>query len=106
VPKYLLKVSYTTDGVAGLAAHGGSERREVVTRLVEDVGGTLEAFYFAWGDVDAYLVVDVPTPAVMVSLSLSVNQSGATTFTTVPLLTPEELDAGAEALPGYLPPGG
>ena len=105
MPKYLLKANYTTDGVAGIASRGGTERYKVVSDLVEDVGGTLEAFYFAWGDVDAYLVVDVPTPEVMVSLSLSVNQSGATTFTTVPLLTPEELDAGAQALPGYLPPG-
>ena len=45
--------------------------------MVEGVGGSLECFYFAWGDVDAYVIVDVPSDEVMASIALSVNQSGA-----------------------------
>jgi uncharacterized protein with GYD domain len=105
MPKYLLKANYTTDGVAGLAAKGGSARRDVVEKLLAGVGGTLDCLYFAWGDVDAYLIVDVPSDEVMASLALSVNQSGTTTFSTVPLLEPEQLDRAASALPSYSPPG-
>jgi uncharacterized protein with GYD domain len=106
MPKYLLKANYTTQGIAGVAAKGGSARRDIVGSMIESVGGTLECFYFAWGDVDAYVIADVPSDEVMASLALSVNQSGAASISTVPLLRPEQVDAAAERLPDYSPPGG
>src|SRR5262249_37726977 len=45
--KYLLLASYSTDGVKGVLKEGGSGRRDAVEKVVADVGGTLEAFYFA-----------------------------------------------------------
>ena len=106
MPKYLLKANYSTQGIAGLASKGGSARRDIVGSMVERVGGSLESFYFAWGDVDAYVIAEVPSDEVMASIALSVNQSGAASITTVPLLTPEQIDAAAESVPGYTPPGG
>jgi uncharacterized protein with GYD domain len=105
MPKYLIKANYNADGAAGLAAKGGTARRDAVGKMMAEVGGTIDCFYYAWGDVDAYLVVDVPSDEAMVGIALSVNKSGATTITTTPLLTPEQIDTAAGAAPGYTPPG-
>ena len=105
MPKYLLKANYTTQGIAGLADKGGTARSDVVGKMVAGLGGTLECFYFAWGETDAYVIVDVPSDEVMASIALSVNQSGAASFSTVPLLTPAQVDQAAGSLPDYTPPG-
>ena len=48
MPKFLIKASYNPDGVRGLLKEGGSKRRAVVQKLIEGMGGKLEAFYYAW----------------------------------------------------------
>ena len=35
MPKYLWKASYTTSGVKGVAAEGGSARRDAVAKVVD-----------------------------------------------------------------------
>ena len=60
MPKYLLEVTYTLDGVKGLNAEGGSARVAAATELVESLGGKIESFYFAFGDTDVYVIVDMP----------------------------------------------
>jgi len=47
--KYLVTVSYTAAGAAGLRKDGGTKRRSVAAKAVESVGGKLETFYFARG---------------------------------------------------------
>src|SRR2546426_10089938 len=44
--KYLWCASYTTKGVKGLLKEGGTGRREAVEKLVADLGGSIESFYF------------------------------------------------------------
>ena len=44
--------------------------------MVADAGGTMECFYYAWGDVDAYLIVDMPSDEAMAGIALSVEQVG------------------------------
>ena len=105
MPKYLLKANYSTEGIAGVAAKGGTVRRDTINKMVAGVGGTMECFYYAWGDVDAYVIVDLPSDEVMAAVALSVNKSGAASVSTVPLLMPEQIDAAAKSLPGYSPPG-
>ena len=103
--KYLIKANYTSDGAAGLAAKGGTARRDAVGKMLADVGGSIECFYYAWGDVDAYVIVDMPSDEAMAGIALSVNKSGATSITTTPLLTPEQIDAAASKAPDYRRPG-
>ena len=52
MPKYLLRATYTADGIKGLMKDGGAKRQAAARRLVESLGGTLEAFYFAFGETD------------------------------------------------------
>ncbi len=101
--KYLIQGSYVGKGVQGLLDEGGSARREEAEKLVNSVGGTLEAFYFAFGDL--YAIVDVPDHATATAVSLTVNASGAATARTTVLMTPEEVDRAAKIAPDYRPPG-
>jgi|SRR5690348_2511777 uncharacterized protein with GYD domain len=105
MPKYLLNVSYTAEGVKGVLKDGGSKRRTVAREAVERAGGTLEAFYFAFGKSDAVVIVDLPDPQTAAALSLVLAASGAVTSTTTVLLTPEEIDAAVKKSMPYTPPG-
>ena len=106
MPKYMITVSYTTEGVRGLLKEGGSARRDVARQLVEDQGGTMESFYFAFGDADAYVLADLPDHASAAAISLAVSGSGAIAASTTVLLTPEEVDQAANKTVQYRPPGG
>src|SRR5215469_11998856 len=105
MPKYLLEASYLPEGAKGILKDGGSKRRVAAGATVKQVGGKLEAFYFAFGKHDAYIIVDVPDNVSAAAASLAVNASGAITTRTTVLLTPEELDQAAKKTIKYAPPG-
>ncbi|HEX7298010.1 MAG TPA: GYD domain-containing protein [Solirubrobacteraceae bacterium] len=105
MPKFLIKASYTLEGVKGLRSAGGNSRRDAVAQAAESVGGTLEGFWFAFGDTDAFVVADLPDNEAAAALALTVNSSGGATTITVPLLTPEEVDAAAQRSVSYRAPG-
>jgi uncharacterized protein with GYD domain len=106
MPKYLFEASYTTEGVKGVASKGGSARRDALKHLFEASGGTMEGFYFAFGDSDVYVFGDLPDNEAATAIALTVNQTGGATVKTVVLITPEEVDAAAKASVEYTPPGG
>jgi uncharacterized protein with GYD domain len=105
MPKYLWKVSYTKAGVRGIAAQGGSSRRDAVRRAVESLGGELEAVYFAFGDADVYLIADLPDNQSAAALSLAANRSDGLTIQTVVLMTPEDFEAASKKEVSFRPPG-
>lgn len=105
MPKYLWQASYTAQGAKGLQQEGGSARRAAVQRATEQVGGKLEAFYFALGEADVYIITDLPDVSAAVALSVAVNGSGAAQLRTVTLLTPEEMDAALKKGVEYRAPG-
>jgi uncharacterized protein with GYD domain len=103
--KYLVQANYVGDGIKGLMTEGGTKRRDAVRASLESVGGTLEALYFAIGDVDVFGIGDFPDEASAVAWSMMVNSTGAVSLHLVPLLTPEDLDAAAAKTPSYRAPG-
>jgi uncharacterized protein with GYD domain len=103
--KVLWSVKYTLDGIRGVLKEGGSARKAVAQKLVESVGGTLEAFYFAYGENDVYVIADVPDNAANISASLQVTAGGGAKISTTVLLTPEEFDAAVGKSVDYRPPG-
>jgi len=105
MPKYLIQANYVGAGVKGLIMEGGSSRRATVEKLFESVGGKVEAFYYAFGETDLFVIADVPDSVSVASLSLTVNASGAATAKVTVLLTSEEIDAAAKKSPVYRPPG-
>ena len=106
MPKYLWKASYTTAGAKGVAAEGGSARVKAVTETAESAGGRVEALYFAFGDVDVYVIVDLPDNEAATAAALTVNSSGAVSLQTTLLITPDEVDAAAKRTVQYRPAGG
>jgi uncharacterized protein with GYD domain len=106
MPKYLLQANYAGDGLKGLLKEGGSSRRAAAEKAIQSIGGTVEAFYYAFGGTDAYVIVNVPDNASMAALAMTVSASGAVTLKTTVLLTPEEIDnAAAKKIPNYRAPG-
>ena len=103
--RYLIRVSYTSDGVQGLLKEGGSGRRAMVEGMVGDLGGTLEAFYFAFGTDDAYVIAELPDHETAAAVSLTVTAAGSARTSVVVLLTPEEVDAATKKTVGYRAPG-
>ena len=73
--KYLLEGRYAVEGAKGVAKEGGTGRRAAVTKMVEGLGGKLEAFYFAFGDVDVYVIVDLPDATAAAAVALAANRS-------------------------------
>lgn len=103
--KYMLRANYTQQGLAGLLKEGGSGRREALARTVEGVGGTVEAMYYAFGDCDLYLIVDLPDETAAAALSLAIGAAGALDLKITVLITPETIDeAVAKSVP-YRAPG-
>jgi uncharacterized protein with GYD domain len=103
--KYLWQVSYTTEGVKGVLKEGGTSRRSLVEQLVKEVGGNVEAFYFAFGEDDVYVIAELPNDATASAISLTVGASGAAHVKTVKLLSPEEIDDATQISVAYRPPG-
>jgi uncharacterized protein with GYD domain len=105
MPKYLVQASYTAEGAQGLISEGGSRRREAVAKLAEDLGGSLESFYFAFGDTDVITVIDLPESETAAAISMTIAASGLVSIKTTVLLTPEQVDTAAGKSVTYRAPG-
>jgi uncharacterized protein with GYD domain len=103
--KFLVKASYTAEGAKGIQTAGGTSRRDAVAKMAEGLGGSLESFYFGFGEADAYVVLDLPDNRSAAAASIAVNSTGAVAAEVVVLLTPEDVDAAAELSVDYRAPG-
>ena len=104
MPTYLYQASYTREGLQGLLKEGGSQRREAVENMVTALGGSLEAFYYAFGDSDLYIIVNLPDDASATAASLVVGASGAGSVKTTVLIAPETVDDATSKAVNYQPP--
>ena len=105
MPKYLFQATFIGEGLKGLLKEGGSKRRETVEQTIKGMGGTLEGYYFAFGEYDSFVIVDLPDNVSTTALALIVNASGAVKVKTTVLLTPEEVDQATKKSVDYRPPG-
>ena len=105
MPKYMIEANYTADGLKGVLAKGGSRRRDVVQSMAAEMGGSLESFYFAFGDSDAFVVLDMPDNISVAAAAMTVSASGAVSAKTTVLLSPEDVDEAAKKSVNYVPPG-
>jgi uncharacterized protein with GYD domain len=105
MPKYLVEARYTAEGAKGLAREGGSGRRAAIEKTLASAGGKLEAVYFAFGDVDVYIIVDLPDNVSAAAVSLAANQTGFVASKTIVLVTTDEMDRAAKKKIDFRPPG-
>jgi uncharacterized protein with GYD domain len=103
--KYLFEANYVGEGIKGLMRDGGTKRRDAVIEALKSVGGSLESFYYAFGETDVLGVFEIPDQADALALSLMINSTGAVDLRLKPLMTAEDVDEAAKRTPSYRPPG-
>jgi uncharacterized protein with GYD domain len=105
MPKYLFKVKLSVDGLRGLLKEGAAARREVVERMVQNLEGRLESMYWAFGEEDVYVIVELPGNTSAAAMGLVTSAAGGVHTSTVVLLTPEEIDEAVRQQVEYRAPG-
>lgn len=105
MPKYLIEASYRSEGVSGLLKEGGSSRRSAIDVLCQSLEGSLDAFYFTFGERDVVFIADLPDNASAAALAFRINATNAASCRTSVLLTPEEIDSAVTLSTTYRPPG-
>jgi len=106
MPKYMIEAAYSPEGLKGLMAKGGSSRREAIQTMADGLGGSVDALYFAFGDSDIFIIIDMPDNVSVAAVMMAVSSSGAlSSAKTTVLLTPEDVDAAAQKSVDYSPPG-
>jgi uncharacterized protein with GYD domain len=106
MPKFLLRARLTAEGVKGTLKDGGSSRREAIEKAIASAGGTMECFYYTFGDEDSFVICDLPDNSSAAAIALQASSSGTLSVSTTVLLTPEEIDAARGLQVDFRPPGG
>jgi uncharacterized protein with GYD domain len=103
--KYLIQGTYTAEGLRGLMKDKATGRAQAVRKLIEGVEGKLEAIYFAMGENDVVIIVDVPDLVTAAALSFTVSSGGLVRTKSTALLTVEETDRALSKKIEYRAPG-
>ena len=87
---YLYEGAYTPEALKALLKKPAN-RAEVVRKAVEELGGTLVGSWFAFGESDVILIVQMPDNVSIAAMALAVAAAGAIQRgKTTPLMTMEE----------------
>jgi uncharacterized protein with GYD domain len=105
MPKYLIEASYLSEGMKGLIKEGGTRRRQAVDELFASLGGTVEAFYYAFGEKDVVIIGELPDNCSAAALAIRINAAGVTTVKMTVLLTAQQIDEAVKKTSVYRPPG-
>ena len=105
MPKYLFEAKYTTEGAQGLQKAGAASRAAAVGDMCSALGGSLDSFHFAFGNVDAFVICDLPDDEAAAAAAFTIGATPTTQLTTLKLLTIEEADAAIGRSVAYRPPG-
>ena len=103
--KFLWQVSYTQAGMKGVMKEGGTSRQTAIEKLAQNMGGSIDAFYFAFGEDDVILIGDFPSNVDVAAVAMNVAATGAASIKTTVLLTPEEVDEATRKTVEYRAPG-
>lgn len=106
--RYLFEVSYTSESWATqVRAHANVIDR--ITPLVQQLKGTIDSVYYAYGDRDLVALIDFPTAEDAAAFSLAASSGGAiSSIRTTPLLTVDQgiaaMTKANAAMSAYQPP--
>jgi uncharacterized protein with GYD domain len=107
VAKYLVLFSLTSQSAKGFVARP-SDRTAAVREVAESVGGSLESYYWMFGQYDGAAVFNVPDSHAMAAIALAIASAGSLSrFESHELIEPGDLAAIAERAReiAYRPPG-
>ena len=106
MPKFLIKGKYNAEGLRGLKKDKASGREKAIAASCKSLGGKLDAVYYALGDADIFVVVDMPSHVHVSSFCVAAGAGGLVSTSTVPLLTVAEMDKALGEDVTYRKPGG
>lgn len=104
--KYMFRAALSLEGLKGTVNEGGTARRKNFEKVLDSVGGSLEAFYYAFGEDDLIIIADLPDNVAAAALATTVSTSGVGGVKTTVLLTPKEVDEASKSKIKYTPPKG
>jgi uncharacterized protein with GYD domain len=105
MPKFLIEVTYTAEGLKGLQKDKASGRTQAIKNALKALDGQLECVYWCLGDHDAIAIVEVPNTVAASALATAVSASGLVRTRTTALLTAQEMDAALGKGVNYQAPG-
>ena len=106
--KYMALFNFTSEAIRRFVANP-SDRAAAVQGLVESNQGSLECYYWMFGQYDGMAVIEMPDAHTTAAISLAITSSGAFThFETHELIEASDLIAIANRARDivYQPPGG
>ncbi|MEV0805343.1 GYD domain-containing protein [Micromonospora sp. NPDC050200] len=104
--KFLLKSSYTVEGLRGLSKDGGTKRAEIVRAMIENLGGRMESLHFGFDEQhDTYVVCELPNHETAAAMAIAIRVTGGLETRITPILTAEEVDEATRIRVVYEPPG-
>ncbi len=103
---YLLQGAYTSEAWANLLKNP-TDRTEAVRPIIEKLGGSLDGAWFAFGEYDVVLILQMPDNLSAAALAVAFSRGG--TFKSVKTIPLIEIKDGIEVLKkaagtGYQPP--
>ena len=101
--KYRVGASYTAEGARASRAPAGRAGATWWPRW-RKVSGSLESFYFGFGNTDAYVVLDLPDNRSAAAASIAVSATGGAASEVV-AFDAEEIDEASKLSVTYRPPG-
>ena len=106
--RYLFQLAYTPDAWAAQLKNP-QNRVEIVSKLLQQLGGRFESTYFAFGEYDIVFIAEMPDNVSAAALSMVVSAGGAVkALKTTPLMAIEEgleaMNKARQAVPAYQPP--
>jgi len=106
MPKFMFKAAYNAEGLKGLRKEKASGREKAVIAGCEAHGGKLDAFYYALGDDDVFVIADFPDTVHAAAFATAVAATGALSHArTVALLTVGEMDKALHDSKAFRAPG-
>jgi len=88
--EYLVQAAYTPEALEAMIENP-QNRFEAVKPALESIGGTLKQAWFAFGEADIILIVDVPNIVDAVAFSIATASKGALkSIKTTPLISVEQ----------------
>jgi uncharacterized protein with GYD domain len=101
----MIQASLTAEGLKGTLADGGTKRKNALAETIAALGGSLDGFYYSFGDYDVVGIADMPDNVSAAAFAVTVAAAGVAETTTTVLITPEEMDQVAAKSVAYQPPG-
>ena len=95
MPLYMIQARFTAEAWTALyTSH--TDRREILSKMLEDAHGRLIDYYFSFGDSDVVVITEAPDNVTAASAVIAIARAGAVTDVRTTVLM--SYDEGIEAL--------